>query len=676
MKKAVIFTAMLAGALAFGFSQTAYTVRNAAGWVEAVNGIRNGGNDQEYTITVTGNINVPASADSTFGSVTGITVTIEGSGTLSPSSNGGLLVIGKDQTVVAKDLTLKGRAGNNASVVQITEGGTFRMEGKASVTGNKVSSSGGGSTSGGGGVLVNGTFIMLDSASVSGNSTTFVSTSTTSSYGGGGVYVNERGIFTMEGGTISGNTSTSSSSTTNPRSSSGGGVYVNEQGTFTMLGGTISGNTSTSSSSFSSYVSSSSISSISSSGGGVHNKGTFTMQGGTISGNTSTSSSIFDMEKGIRSSSPLVSVSLSSSSGGGVYNNGTFTMQDNASVSGNKSSSSVSSFYALSSTASFHYSSGGGVSNGGTFAMKDSASVSGNTSSLFRNTFGGSSSVEGGGVHNSGLFTMHDSAQVSGNTGGGVYVRGGSFTMHDNAKVSDNTAAFSGGGVYVGGNDNGRGDFARGTFTMKDSASVSGNTASYSGGGVYVGGGTFVIQDIAQVFGNTATNSGGGVSVSVAYYEGSKRVSGTFTKTGGTIYGDDADQKLKNTAISRLGHTMYDEENKVWRNAGAGSNINSDSYGFWPNDGDVPIFPSGFAGLWQRTNFNNRLSLTENTVKSSSSDYLWVLQKISGNAYTLKRVDAANTMTITIRLTEDGNLVISGDSGSGENNWNGTWRKW
>ena len=60
------------------------------------------------------------------------------------------------------------------------------------------------------------------------------------------------------------------------------------------------------------------------------------------------------------------------------------------------------------------------------------------------------------------------------------------------------------------------------------------------------------------------------------------------------------------------------------------------------------------------------------TVLLGSSNNLWVLQRISGNAYTLKRADAANTMTLTIRL-DGGNLVISGDSGSGQNNWNGTW---
>ena len=62
---------MLAGALVFGFSQTAYTVRNATGWIEAVNGIRNGGDGQEYAITVTGTVAVPAipSNENTFGTV-------------------------------------------------------------------------------------------------------------------------------------------------------------------------------------------------------------------------------------------------------------------------------------------------------------------------------------------------------------------------------------------------------------------------------------------------------------------------------------------------------------------------------------------------------------------------------------------------------------------------------
>jgi len=243
--------------------------------------------------------------------------------------------------------------------------------------------------------------------------------------------------------------------------------------------------------------------------------------------------------------------------------------------------------------------------------------------------------------------------------GGGVYVgTRGTFTM-EGGTVSGNKTNENGGGVWV--------EWG-GTFTMKGEASVSGNTATDSGGGVYVnsdydwGYGTFIMEG-GIISGNTATYYGGGVYVT-----------GTYIKTGGTIHGDDADQKLKNTVITKLGHAVYDANKKNWRNATAGLTMNTDSYGFWLNDGDVVMFPSGFAGRWRRSNFNNTLTLTENAVKSSSRDFVWILQKISGNAYTLKRADAANTMTLTIRL-DGNNLVISGDSGNGENNWNGTWRR-
>jgi len=195
---------------------------------------------------------------------------------------------------------------------------------------------------------------------------------------------------------------------------------------------------------------------------------------------------------------------------------------------------------------------------------------------------------------------------------------------------------------------------------MQSNATVSGNTASSEGGGV-ANRGTFTMEG-GTISGNTATYSGGGVYIS-----------SSFANTGGTVYGDDADQKLKNTVISRLGHAIYNAQNKSWRNASVSPMMKTDSYGFWLNDGDVVMFPSDFAGTWRRFNFNNRLTVTENTMKTSNRDFVWVLQKISGNAYTLKRADAANTMTLTIKL--DGGLVISGDSGSGENNWNGTWRK-
>jgi len=630
MKKVWILTVLLAIVPAFSFSQTAYTVRNVAGWIEAVNGIRNGGNDHEYTITVTGTVSVPASADSTFGSVTGITVIIEGNGTLSPSANGSLLVIGKDQTVVAKDVTLKGRDANNASVVNIASEGIFRMEGKAKVSDNKTSGGGSGVYVGEGKsyrdegdweqkYLRGGTFTMQDSASVSGN--------TSSSGSGGGVYVGERGSFTMEGGTISGNTS----------NSNGGGVYVG--GTFTMRdNASLSGNAAPNRRGGGIYVSGTftlqdNAKVTGNKDNGVYNEGTFIMKGGTISNNT----------------------------GGGVVNTGTFTIEIGT-ISGNATNGS-----------------GGGVYNQGTFTMKDGI-ISGNTSS-----YGGGVFVPDG--QYSGTFTM-EGGTISGNTanifGGGVYM-GGNFTMQGNAAVSGNKTDCHGGGVYIIGY--GYGDRP---FTMKDSASVSGNTASGNGGGLYIAGGRggaaildqssggiIVIQDNALISGNTAIGNGGGI-----YFNGK-----SFTKTGGIIYGDDVDQKLKNNVIGGRGNAVYETKNGGWRNTTAGLTMNSDSYGFWLNEGEAIAvkFPSGFAGVWKRNNFNNILTFTENTVKSSSSNYVWVLTRISGDTYTMKRSDTASTITIKITHSPSwrgssgtrypAKLSVSGDSGSGQDNWNGSWEQ-
>jgi len=601
---------MLVGVLALSFPQsTTFAVNNVSSWIEAVNGVRSGGDNKEYTITVTGNISMPPSTENTFGSVTGITITIEGNGSISPSNNGVLLIIGKGQTIVVRDVTLRGRSGNASySVVAVMNGGIFRMESNASVTGNTIDG-------GGGGVWVEGgTFIMKDNASVRGN--------IVSRDGGGGVYV-KGGAFSMEGN------STVIDNKFNGRSEriGGGGVYV-ASGTFTMKD-----SASVQNNSIINNIGSTGYFTARSNGGGVYNSGTFIMQdSASVTGNTNNCIDGYGQ-------------------GGGVYSGGTFTMQGNASVKGNISNSNYSGYTGGAG--------GGGVCSEGTFTMQDNTSVSGNNASF-----------NGGGVWvGGGTFIMQKNASVSDNTcsnndssgGGGIFVYSGTFTIQDNALVSGNTAN-SGGGVYVNVDSLYN---RRGTYIMQGNASVSSNKASSNGGGVYISG-TFTMQEDALISGNTATYYGGGV------YN-----NGTFTKKGGTIYGDDADQSLKNTVISRFGNAMYESKNSGWRNATAGTTMNSDSYGFWLNDGDVVRFP--FTGTvsvstWKRSNFNNTLILTHNTMKSSSSNNLWILQSISGNVYTFRRSNAANTLTITIRL-ENNNLVISGDSGSGQDNWNGTWAK-
>ena len=380
-----------------------WTVNSPSDWIEMVNGIRSAGNNKTHIVTVSGTVSVipTPSSDNTFGSVTGITVTMQGDGTITPSSNGSLLRIGSGQTVVVKDLALKGRDNNNVSVVNI-DGGTFRMEGGASVCD-------------GGGVYVGGrgTFNMQDNASVSGNTGVGVSVyggtfnmrnnSSVSGNTGGGVsvadnYFNQRGTFNMQdNASVSGNTGVGVS--VGRDSEYTGGSY--SEGTFTMQdNASVSGNTATAGE-----------------GGGVWvSRGTFTMQGSaSVSGNTTREN------------------------GGGVYvGRGTFTMRNNASVSGNNARISGGGVYV-------------GDSYGVTFTMQDNATVSGNTAG------------NGGGVYVSdgGTFTMQGGT-ISGNTagrnGGGVFVDSG-FTKSGGIIYGSNetdtrlrnTASNSGHALYSNG---------------------------------------------------------------------------------------------------------------------------------------------------------------------------------------------------------------------------------
>lgn len=280
---------------------SAINVNNVSTWNSAVNTIRNGGNNQNYIISISGNISVPAppSNETIFGSVTGIMVTIQGSGTLALSVSGSLLRIAAGQTVVVRNVTLRGRSDNNRSLIIINNGGILRLEGNASITGNRLSANMTSRDGGdGGGVRVEGgTFIMQDNASVTGNSVH------TTGGSGAGIYITS-GTFIMQSGTISGNTATTRGS----GGGDGGGVYVGRGGTFIMESGTISGNTSAPGRN-------------GTGGGGVYVRGTFTMKGGTISGNTS------------RNHGGAVIV------GGGVLaRGGTFNMQGGTISGGNNAS--------------------------------------------------------------------------------------------------------------------------------------------------------------------------------------------------------------------------------------------------------------------------------------------------------------------------------------------------
>jgi uncharacterized repeat protein (TIGR02543 family) len=160
------------------------------------------------------------------------------------------------------------------------------------------------------------------------------------------------------------------------------------------------------------------------------------------------------------------------------------------------------------------------VKDGGTLDMQDSSLITGNTAS----SNGGGVVVDSGGA-----LTMSGGA-ISGNSspwGGGVYINGGTFTM-TGGEVSGNTATY-GGGVSIN---------SGGTFTMSG-GEVSGNFSSLNGGGVFIyGAGAIFEMSGGEISGNRSP-FGGGVYI----------LGGTFTMTGGVVYGSEpANGSKKNTS--------------------------------------------------------------------------------------------------------------------------------
>ena len=576
--------------------------------------------DGNYTITIRADESLAPRTLSYSGKTVSITLIGDSTKrTVSLSSTDSLFTLRSGVTLtLGNNVTLQGLSSNTAPLLSVYSGGTLVMESGSKITGNSNSASA--SAYGGGGVYVNSGTFTMNGGEISGNTTS-------GTYSGGcGVYVYS-GMFTMNGGEISGNTTSGTYNdgggvsvsfgtftmsggeiSGNTSSRNGGGVYV--YGTFTMSGGEISGNTA-------SY------------GGGVSMSGeTFTMSGGEISGNTasygggvSMSGETFTMSGG------EISGNTASSYGGGVYvsTSVTFTKQSGGTIYGSevgdtlkntaangdtyghavyrsssmKRNTTVGEGFTLDSSLSG--SAGGWVDpvpttslqaaltwlasnavSGGTYTITISAneSIAPQTLSYSGNTVGitltGDSTERTVSLSSSGsLFTVSSGVTLTlgnnltlqgmsgGNSTSLVRVNSeGTLVMESGSKITGNRNTFaastsSSGGVLVNG----------GTFTMSG-GEISGNTAFYYGGGVYMSSGTFTMNG-GEISGNTAPDGGGGVYVS----------SGTFTKqSGGTIYGSDASNTLKNTASSSsYGHAVYVDSGSKKRNTTAGEGITLNS---------------------------------------------------------------------------------------------------
>ena len=211
----------------------------------------------------------------------------------------------------------------NGGGVCVSNRGQFTMSGSASITGNTATNDGGGVA-----VMNGGQFDMSGSAVISGNK----ANNATTNGRGGGVYVYGeetigstvyKGTFNMYGGSITGNTA-----------KKGGGVYVGQKGTFTMESGTIGGRTGN----------------TATEGGGVCvSGGTFTMNNGSITGNKASrcgggvcvgNSGQFTMTDG------SITGNKADGSGGGVFveENATFTMTGGTMTGGTISGNTASNF--------------------------------------------------------------------------------------------------------------------------------------------------------------------------------------------------------------------------------------------------------------------------------------------------------------------------------------------
>ena len=384
----------------------------------------------------------------------------------------------------------------NTALNNIAKGGGVNNYGIFTMTGGTISGNQGGTANGGGG----GGVLNAGTFTMSGTAVIGGTNAEDANigYNGGGVYNYNTGQFNFNGGTIIGNEA----------NKNGGGVY-NEQGspTFTMTGGIIKKNKAKN-------------------GGGVavNNSATFTMNGGTIGdtnsndGNTVTNegggvyvlSGIFNMNTGNIIGNTAVGSKTDEYRGwgGGVYiSTGTFTMTGGT-ISSNSAIKEQGSAGALGA--------GGGVYNNrsGTFTMSG-GNISNNTSDS-----------HGGGVYNSGTFTMSDAAAISGNTvtnktcyGGGVF-NYSSFTMNGGTigglnEDDANTAGF-GGGLYHGDGEaqlnggmiqgniaakSGGGMFYTKNITLKN-VTITGNTANEDGGGAWMGYGP---EDAVMTVGGTTT---------------------------------------------------------------------------------------------------------------------------------------------------------------------------
>jgi len=106
----------------------------------------------------------------------------------------------------------------------------------------------------------------------------------------------------------------------------------------------------------------------------------------------------------------------------------------------------------------------------------------------------------------------------------------------------------------------------------------------------------------------------------------------------------------------------------------ATTNQNSSNILSVKENNNTVTFPSSIIGTWKRNEYENTLTFSSNSIKSSTSSNPANLISISGDLYTFVYISSNRTFSITIKFI-DQNIEISGGTGTGQSNWNGIWRK-
>lgn len=469
------FSALQQAILTAGTEPTAINVTDNFDITEAIK-IQAG-----QDIALTGGITLTRGSDYNTGSLFSVAgaltlenIIIDGnSGNTKRDSSGTLIYIEAGGNLTANEGTRiqNNYSYRNGSGVYI-DGGTFEMNGDASVRGNISYGTiydkrqGGGIYNGAGGMIV-----MNENASVIGNQ--IGRSSSGQSYDfqgwGGGIY-NVGTLIMNDNSTIAENEIRTSKSSRDC-SAGGGGIY--NDGIFEMHDtATISANT-------------------------IYGHMSFSMGGGVYNGANGTVSLYDRASITENTASGGMSGSGASCSGGGIFNEGTVVAMGTSTLSKNKAGA------------------GGGISNKkGSCTLTESTTISENTADTY----------DGGGVYTvDGTFIMEGNSSIINNSavrgingdGGGVR---GNVTMTDNASIANNSADGEGGGVY-------------GDVIMSKNATIKGNTAKWNsgsgggGGGVY---GRVFMSDNASIEDNHIWGSKGGGVRGTAVVSGSAKIVNNF----------------------------------------------------------------------------------------------------------------------------------------------------